>query len=176
MTDSKRPNIDFIITPALSSGSEGKFDADATDFLVAFNARGDIFNCIEASDELETESFVRDNSEHRVAAKTHMVLTGFQQVTPGNIRVACGIYQIALDTARRMKAKRITILLSKQQFRGSIKQLAALIKCRTDHFMDSAADDESLREVELLCRNSDVENSRAGLESTTSPLCRTCFH
>ncbi|MBX9694778.1 MAG: hypothetical protein K2Z81_20490 [Cyanobacteria bacterium] len=165
--------IKFILNPALSAGFEGSFDADATDMLVAFNAKGDVIRCLEASDYESDKRLIEDHIENKVAASTRLVLTGFQRITPNNIRVACGIFEVALETAAKLKAKRISVLVSSQQFRGNLEQLASVIKCRTNHFC-SAHPDLVLEEIEILCRNSTKAAIQRGLDQNDS-VCNACF-
>ncbi len=173
-TQKATKQIKFILNPALSAGFEGGFDADCTDLLVAFNARGDVIRCLEASDYEARQRMIEDHIENKVAASARLVLTGFQRIVPDNIRVACGIFQVALETAEKLKAKRISVLVSSQQFRGNLEQLASVIKCRTNHFC-SAHPELALEEIEILCRNSAKEAIQKGLNQNDS-ACITCFN
>lgn len=166
--------VAFLITPALSNGHESEYDPDASDLFVVLNGRAGVTTFLDKSDQPRKYDPITESSERRVAGSAHLVLACFSQTTPGNLRVACGFFQEALETAQRIRARRITIPLDRAQFSGKLDALVATLTCRVAGFLGSVKEEPAVAEIELLSTVQDVDKIKAGFK-TKSPICRKCF-
>lgn len=166
--------VAFLITPALSNGHESEFDPEASDLFVVLNGRAGVTTFLDKSDQPRKYDPITDSSERRVAGSAHLVLACFNQSTPGNLRVACGFLQVALETAQRVGARRMTILLDRAQFSGKLDALVSTINCRVAAFFGSLKEEPAIAEIEFLSTIQDVDTIKAGFKAE-NPLCATCF-
>lgn len=174
MANSKEKSIKFIVTPALTSGQEGLFDADKTDLFIALNGRSDITASLVASDQSKVDATVAEWAVQPIAARAHLIFAGYSQVSFGGLRTACGIFEMGLASAYRYGARRVTIPVSSNQFRGDLEALTRVLRCRVERFVESHPD-SALVEVEILCTKSNFKKVKQALEPNDQ-LCDKCFH
>lgn len=174
MADKKEKAIKYFVTPALTSGKEGLFDSDKTDLFIALNGRSDITAALVASDQSKVDGTVAEWAVQPIAARAHMIFAGYSQVSFGGLRTACGIFEMGLVAAYRYGARRVTIPVSANQFRGDLEALTRVLRCRVDRFVEQHPD-AALCEVEILCNKSNLKKIEQALEPE-GQLCDKCFH
>lgn len=174
MATSKDKKFKFIFTPALTPGQEDKFDADKTDLFIALNGRSDITASLVSSDQAKTDATVAEFAVQPIAARAHLIFAGYSQISFGGMRTACGIFEMGLVAAHRYGAKRVTVPISSNQFRGDLDKLAAVLRCRVDRFVENHPD-TSLVEMEILCSKSDLAKIKSAM-NPKGQLCDHCFH
>lgn len=168
--------LKFIVTPGLSVGHEHTFDPDATDLFVVLNGQTGFAALTDAIHRIPIVQNPDDNPDYQVAARVRTVIAGFPKMPDGrkNMRVACGIFGLALTQAILLESKRVTLVLGSHQYGGDLERLASVLACRARQVVTSQPEEIALKEIEILCRLQDEDAIKEGLKSTKQ-VCEECF-
>jgi hypothetical protein len=110
MTDTQKPasiaahrsSVEFKVIPCLSVFHEHEFDPDKIDLFVVLNARAGLGPLYDAINMLPGGADERvAPPENTVAARAELIFAGFPKSSWRDIRVACGIFSLALKSQDR---------------------------------------------------------------------------
>lgn len=184
MTDTQKPasiaahrsSVEFKVIPCLSVFHEHEFDPDKIDLFVVLNARAGLDPLYDAINMLPGGADERvAPPENTVAARAELIFAGFPKSSWRDIRVACGIFSLALKQAAKQQCRKIALLVTGEQFSGDIGELVGALACRAHVFAQLEGESLKLEEIQILCRVQDEAKILGALKPSTK-LCTACFN
>ena len=167
--------VQFKVIPCLSAFHEHDFDPDVIDLFVVLNGRAGLGPLYDAINMLPNGADERvSNPENSIAARAELIFAGFPKSSWRDVRVACGIYSLALKQAAKLGSRKIALMFTSEQFRGDLGELTRALACRTNVFAGLEGEELKLKEVQILCRVQDEERISDGLKPSAK-LCTACL-